>query len=165
MCSFNSVHKCRVPPCAPWRTILHKYRQSFLFCGAVFGPFYSGLYAVIRAEIGAIGCFLLARAMGRDALSKLIGTEATFASCAPITNIWDWCSPRGSSPSFHVTWPATSGVEPASVTNPPGRRKIPPPIRCTGCGSLCRSVLPTFVLADCPLVAAISHPMLDSFDL
>ena len=29
--------------------------------GAVFGPFYGGLYAVIGAEIGAIGCFLLAR--------------------------------------------------------------------------------------------------------
>jgi len=49
-----------------------------LAAGAVFGPFYGALYAIIGAEIGAIGCFLLARALGRDALSKLLRTEATF---------------------------------------------------------------------------------------
>lgn len=49
-----------------------------LAAGAVFGPFYGALYAIIGAEIGAIGCFLLARALGRDAISKLLRTEATF---------------------------------------------------------------------------------------
>ncbi|HSA87228.1 MAG TPA: TVP38/TMEM64 family protein [Nitrospira sp.] len=49
-----------------------------LVAGAVFGPFYGALYAIIGAEIGAIGCFLLGRALGRDALSKLLRTEATF---------------------------------------------------------------------------------------
>lgn len=49
-----------------------------LAAGAVFGPFYGALYAVIGAEIGAIGCFLIARALGRDALSKLLRMEATF---------------------------------------------------------------------------------------
>ncbi|MDR4469955.1 MAG: hypothetical protein MRJ68_16935, partial [Nitrospira sp.] len=33
-----------------------------LAAGAVFGPFYGALYAIIGAEIGAIGCFLIARA-------------------------------------------------------------------------------------------------------
>lgn len=49
-----------------------------LAAGAVFGPFYGGLYAVIGAEIGAIGCFLLARALGRDALSRLFKIETVF---------------------------------------------------------------------------------------
>lgn len=49
-----------------------------LAAGAVFGPFYGALYAIIGAEIGAIGCFLLARALGRDALSKLLKVEAVF---------------------------------------------------------------------------------------
>ncbi|OQW33408.1 MAG: hypothetical protein A4E19_03095 [Nitrospira sp. SG-bin1] len=49
-----------------------------LAAGAVFGPFYGALYAVIGAEIGAIGCFLLARALGRDALSKMLKVETVF---------------------------------------------------------------------------------------
>jgi uncharacterized membrane protein YdjX (TVP38/TMEM64 family) len=49
-----------------------------LAAGAVFGPFYGALYAIIGAEIGAIGCFLLARALGRDALSKLLKVETVF---------------------------------------------------------------------------------------
>ena len=49
-----------------------------LAAGAVFGPFYGALYAMIGAEIGAIVCFLLARALGRDALSKLLKVETVF---------------------------------------------------------------------------------------
>ena len=49
-----------------------------LAAGAIFGPFHGGLYAIIGAEIGAIGCFLLARALGRDALSKLLKVETVF---------------------------------------------------------------------------------------
>ncbi len=49
-----------------------------LSAGAVFGPFYGALYAMIGAEIGAIGCFLLARALGRDALSRLHKVEPVF---------------------------------------------------------------------------------------
>jgi len=49
-----------------------------LAAGAVFGPFYGALYALIGAEIGTIGCFLLARALGRDALSKLLKVDAVF---------------------------------------------------------------------------------------
>jgi uncharacterized membrane protein YdjX (TVP38/TMEM64 family) len=49
-----------------------------LAAGATFGPFYGALYAIIGAEIGAIGCFLIARALGRDALSRLLKVETTF---------------------------------------------------------------------------------------
>jgi uncharacterized membrane protein YdjX (TVP38/TMEM64 family) len=49
-----------------------------LAAGVVFGPFYGALYVMIGAEIGAIAGFLLARAMGREALSRLFKTEATF---------------------------------------------------------------------------------------
>ena len=49
-----------------------------LAAGAVFGPFYGALYAVIGAEIGAIACFLLARRLGREALSRVLKIETTF---------------------------------------------------------------------------------------
>ena len=49
-----------------------------LAAGAAFGPFDGALYAVIGAEIGAIACFLVARALGREALSRVMKTEATF---------------------------------------------------------------------------------------
>jgi uncharacterized membrane protein YdjX (TVP38/TMEM64 family) len=49
-----------------------------LAAGAVFGPFYGAVYAVIGAEIGAIMCFLLARAMGRDAVARVLKTENFF---------------------------------------------------------------------------------------
>lgn len=49
-----------------------------LAAGAAFGPFSGALYAVIGAEIGAIACFLVARALGRDALSRFLKTENTF---------------------------------------------------------------------------------------
>lgn len=49
-----------------------------LAAGAAFGPFYGGLYAVIGAELGAIACFLVARALGREALSRFMKTENTF---------------------------------------------------------------------------------------
>lgn len=49
-----------------------------LAAGAAFGPFYGALYAVIGAEIGAILCFLIARAVGREALSRFMKTEHTF---------------------------------------------------------------------------------------
>ena len=49
-----------------------------LAAGAAFGLFYGALYAVIGAEIGAIACFLVARALGREALSRVLKTELTF---------------------------------------------------------------------------------------
>jgi uncharacterized membrane protein YdjX (TVP38/TMEM64 family) len=49
-----------------------------LAAGAAFGPFYGALYAMIGAEIGAIAGFLIARAVGREALSRVFKAEATF---------------------------------------------------------------------------------------
>jgi len=49
-----------------------------LAAGAAFGPFGGAIYAVIGAEVGAIACFLAARALGREALSRVMKTEATF---------------------------------------------------------------------------------------
>lgn len=49
-----------------------------LAAGAAFGPFYGALYAVIGAEIGAIICFVIARSLGREALSRIMKTEGTF---------------------------------------------------------------------------------------
>ena len=49
-----------------------------LAAGAAFGPFDGALYAVIGAELGATVCFLVARAWGREALSRVMKTEATF---------------------------------------------------------------------------------------
>jgi uncharacterized membrane protein YdjX (TVP38/TMEM64 family) len=49
-----------------------------LAAGAAFGPFYGALYAIIGAEIGAMGCFLVARVLGREALSRLLKVETTF---------------------------------------------------------------------------------------
>lgn len=49
-----------------------------LAAGAAFGPFCGALYAVIGAEIGAILCFLIARSLGREALSRFMNTENMF---------------------------------------------------------------------------------------
>ncbi len=46
-----------------------------LAAGAAFGPFYGTFYAIIGAEIGAIACFLVARVLGHDALSRLLKVE------------------------------------------------------------------------------------------
>lgn len=46
--------------------------------GAAFGPVYGTLYMMIGAEIGAIAGFLIARAVGRETLSRVFKTEATF---------------------------------------------------------------------------------------
>jgi uncharacterized membrane protein YdjX (TVP38/TMEM64 family) len=60
-----------------------------LAAGAVFGPFYGALYAVIGAEIGAIACFIAARVLGRDALSRLLTVDATFCQlCTDHQLMW-----------------------------------------------------------------------------
>lgn len=46
--------------------------------GIAFGPFWGMVYAVIGAEIGAIVSFLIARALGKDVLGRLLKTNVTF---------------------------------------------------------------------------------------
>jgi uncharacterized membrane protein YdjX (TVP38/TMEM64 family) len=49
-----------------------------LAAGAAYGPFWGTVYVVIGAEIGAIVGFLIARALGRDIVSRVLKTGATF---------------------------------------------------------------------------------------
>ena len=49
-----------------------------LAAGAAFGPFLGTIYAVLGAELGAIGAFLIARAVGRETLSRYLKANAVF---------------------------------------------------------------------------------------
>lgn len=49
-----------------------------LAAGALYGPLWGTLYVVTGAEIGAIAGFLIARALGRDLVSRVLKTGATF---------------------------------------------------------------------------------------
>ncbi|MDN5940364.1 MAG: VTT domain-containing protein [Nitrospira sp.] len=49
-----------------------------LAAGAAFGPFDGALYAMIGAEIGATVCFLVARTLGRETLSRVMKMNSMF---------------------------------------------------------------------------------------
>ena len=46
--------------------------------GALFGPFWGTVYSLLGSEAGAIVCFLLARSLGREAITRLLHREITF---------------------------------------------------------------------------------------
>lgn len=46
--------------------------------GALFGPFWGTIYSLLGSEAGAIVCFLLARSLGREAITRLLHREITF---------------------------------------------------------------------------------------
>ncbi len=51
--------------------------------GAVFGPFRGTLYSLAGAEAGAIVSFLIARALGREAIARLLKKDISFCDqCA-----------------------------------------------------------------------------------
>lgn len=46
--------------------------------GALFDPFWGTIYSLVGSECGAIVCFLLARSLGREAITHLLHREVTF---------------------------------------------------------------------------------------
>ncbi|MBL0224102.1 MAG: TVP38/TMEM64 family protein [Geobacteraceae bacterium] len=51
--------------------------------GVLFGPFLGTVYSLIGSEAGAVACFLLARAMGREAISRLLHRDIAFSGHYP----------------------------------------------------------------------------------
>lgn len=47
--------------------------------GALFEPFWGTIYSLIGSEVGAIVCFLIARSLGREAITRLLHRELTFS--------------------------------------------------------------------------------------
>lgn len=48
--------------------------------GLLFGPFMGTVYALLGSEAGAIACFLIARQMGREAITRLLHRDITFSN-------------------------------------------------------------------------------------
>lgn len=48
--------------------------------GMLFGPFWGTFYALLGSEAGAVACFLLARHMGREAITRLLHRDITFSN-------------------------------------------------------------------------------------
>ena len=46
--------------------------------GVAFGPFWGTVYALIGSELGAVACFILARILGREAISRLLHRRIVF---------------------------------------------------------------------------------------
>ena len=51
--------------------------------GVLFGPFWGTVYSLIGSETGAIACFLLAHALGREAITRLLHREIAFTGHYP----------------------------------------------------------------------------------
>ncbi|KAF0220094.1 MAG: hypothetical protein FD174_1539 [Geobacteraceae bacterium] len=47
--------------------------------GVLFGPLWGTVYSLLGSEAGAIVCFLLARALGREAITRLLHRDITFS--------------------------------------------------------------------------------------
>jgi uncharacterized membrane protein YdjX (TVP38/TMEM64 family) len=48
--------------------------------GMLFGPFWGTIYALLGSEAGAVACFLLARRLGREAITRLLHRDITFCN-------------------------------------------------------------------------------------
>ena len=51
--------------------------------GVLFGPFWGTIYSLIGSESGAVACFLLARSMGREAITRLLHRDIAFSDRFP----------------------------------------------------------------------------------
>lgn len=48
--------------------------------GMLFGPFWGTIYALLGSEAGAVACFLLARQLGREAITRLLHRDIDFSN-------------------------------------------------------------------------------------
>jgi len=48
--------------------------------GMMFGPLWGTIYSLLGSEAGAIACFLLARRLGREAITQLLHRDITFSN-------------------------------------------------------------------------------------
>jgi uncharacterized membrane protein YdjX (TVP38/TMEM64 family) len=51
--------------------------------GVLFGPFWGTVYSLLGSEAGAVACFLLARVLGREAITQLLHRDVTFGNRFP----------------------------------------------------------------------------------
>lgn len=51
--------------------------------GVLFGPFLGTVYSLIGSEAGAVACFLLARVLGREAITRLLHRDIAFKDQYP----------------------------------------------------------------------------------
>lgn len=51
--------------------------------GVLFGPFWGTVYSLIGSEAGAIACFFLAHALGREAITRLLHRDIAFKGRFP----------------------------------------------------------------------------------
>jgi uncharacterized membrane protein YdjX (TVP38/TMEM64 family) len=51
--------------------------------GVLFGPFLGTVYSLIGSEAGAIACYILAHALGREAITRLLHREIAFSGHFP----------------------------------------------------------------------------------
>lgn len=51
--------------------------------GVLFGPFWGTVYSLLGSEAGAVACFLLARVLGREAITRLLHRDIAFSDRYP----------------------------------------------------------------------------------
>jgi uncharacterized membrane protein YdjX (TVP38/TMEM64 family) len=51
--------------------------------GVIFGPFWGTVYSLLGSEAGAVACFLLARSLGREAITQILHRDVTFGNGYP----------------------------------------------------------------------------------
>jgi uncharacterized membrane protein YdjX (TVP38/TMEM64 family) len=51
--------------------------------GVLFGPFWGTAYSLLGSEAGAVACFLLARSLGREAITRLLHRDIAFSGRFP----------------------------------------------------------------------------------
>lgn len=51
--------------------------------GVLFGPFWGTVYSLLGSEAGALICFVLARSLGRDAITRLLHRDVAFGDGYP----------------------------------------------------------------------------------